>query len=52
MDTLNIEPTYQVVLGDVKHFRIMLIGAGGTGLYPVAVSSWFDVSRPAEGYPG
>ena len=31
MDTLTIEPTYRVVLGDVKRFRIMLVGVGGTG---------------------
>jgi len=31
MDTLTIEPTYRVLLGDVSHFRIMLVGAGGTG---------------------
>ena len=31
MDTLNIEPTYRVLLGDVTRFRIMVVGAGGTG---------------------
>lgn len=31
MDTLTIEPTYRVLLGDVSHFRIMLVGTGGTG---------------------
>ncbi len=31
MDALTIEPTYRVVLGDVSRFRIMLVGAGGTG---------------------
>ena len=31
MDTLTIEPTYRVVLGDVNCFRIMVVGAGGTG---------------------
>ena len=31
MDTLNIEPTYRILLGDVTHFRIMVVGAGGTG---------------------
>ena len=31
MDTLTIEPTYRVVLGDVKRFRIMVVGVGGTG---------------------
>ena len=31
MDTLAIEPTYRVVLGDVTRFRIMVVGAGGTG---------------------
>lgn len=31
MDTLTIEPTYRVVLGDVNRFRIMVVGAGGTG---------------------
>lgn len=31
MDTLTIEPTYRVALGDVKRFRIMLVGVGGTG---------------------
>ncbi|MCB8980616.1 MAG: hypothetical protein H6657_24665 [Ardenticatenaceae bacterium] len=28
MDTLTIEPTYRVVLGDVNRFRIMVVGAG------------------------
>ena len=31
METLNMEPTYRVVLGNVKWFRIMLVGVGGTG---------------------
>lgn len=31
METLTIEPTYRVILGDMKRFRIMLVGAGGTG---------------------
>ncbi len=31
MDTLTMEPTYRVVLGDVNRFRIMVVGAGGTG---------------------
>ena len=31
MDTLSIEPTYRVVLGDINRFRIMIVGAGGTG---------------------
>ncbi len=31
MDTLTIEPTYRVVLGDINRFRIMVVGAGGTG---------------------
>lgn len=31
MDTLTLEPTYRVVLGDVSRFRIMVVGAGGTG---------------------
>ena len=31
MDILTIEPTYRVVLGDVSRFRIMVVGAGGTG---------------------
>lgn len=31
MDTLTIEPTYRVLLGDVNRFRIMVVGAGGTG---------------------
>ena len=31
MDTLTIEPTYRVLLGDVTHFRIMIVGVGGTG---------------------
>lgn len=31
IDTLTIEPTYRVLLGDVSRFRIMLVGAGGTG---------------------
>jgi PRTRC genetic system ThiF family protein len=31
MDTLTIEPTYRVLLGDVSRFRIMLVGCGGTG---------------------
>lgn len=29
--TLNMETPYRVVLGDVKRFRIMLVGVGGTG---------------------
>ncbi len=28
METLNMEPTYRVVLGDVKRFRIMLVSFG------------------------
>ncbi|MEW5985041.1 MAG: ThiF family adenylyltransferase [Chloroflexota bacterium] len=31
MQSLNIEPTYRVLLGDVSTFRILLVGAGGTG---------------------
>lgn len=31
MDALAIEPTYRVVLGDINRFRIMVVGAGGTG---------------------
>lgn len=31
MDTLTLEPTYRVLLGDVSRFRIMIVGAGGTG---------------------
>lgn len=31
MQTLNIEKTYRVLLGDVNRFRIMLVGCGGTG---------------------
>jgi hypothetical protein len=31
MDALVIEPTYRVVLGDINRFRIMVVGAGGTG---------------------
>lgn len=31
MEPLKIEPTYRVLLGDVTHFSIMLVGAGGTG---------------------
>lgn len=31
MDALTMEPTYRVVLGDVNRFRIMVVGAGGTG---------------------
>ena len=31
METLAIEPTYRVILGDRDHFRIMVVGAGGTG---------------------
>lgn len=31
MTTLTIEPTYRVLLGDVRHFCILLVGAGGTG---------------------
>jgi len=31
MDALAIEPVYRVLLGDVSRFRIMLVGAGGTG---------------------
>jgi PRTRC genetic system ThiF family protein len=31
MNELVIEPTYRVLLGDVNHFRILLVGVGGTG---------------------
>jgi PRTRC genetic system ThiF family protein len=31
MEHLHMEPTYRVVLGEVKHFRILLVGCGGTG---------------------
>ncbi|MCP4416131.1 MAG: hypothetical protein GY805_05895, partial [Chloroflexi bacterium] len=31
MDSLTIDPTYRVLLGDVSQFRIMLVGVGGTG---------------------
>ncbi len=31
MAEMIIEPTYRVLLGDVERFRIMLVGAGGTG---------------------
>ena len=31
MDSLIIEPTYRVLLGEVTHFRIMIVGVGGTG---------------------
>ena len=31
METLTIEPTYRVLLGNVSRFRIMLVGCGGTG---------------------
>ena len=31
MDTLTIEPTYRVLLGDINRFRIMVVGTGGTG---------------------
>ncbi|MFQ5433771.1 MAG: ThiF family adenylyltransferase, partial [Anaerolineae bacterium] len=31
MDALTIEPTYRVLLGDMSRFRVMLVGAGGTG---------------------
>lgn len=31
MPALNIEPTYRVLLGDAHYFRILLVGAGGTG---------------------
>jgi PRTRC genetic system ThiF family protein len=31
MDKMIIEPTYRVLLGEVERFRIMLVGAGGTG---------------------
>ena len=31
MKTLTIQPTYRVLLGDVTHFRIMIVGVGGTG---------------------
>ncbi|MCZ7673787.1 MAG: hypothetical protein M5U34_45055 [Chloroflexi bacterium] len=31
MQSLNIEQTYRVLLGDVNRFRIMLVGCGGTG---------------------
>lgn len=31
MNTLTIEPTYRVLLGEVSHFRILQVGCGGTG---------------------
>ena len=31
MDTLMIEPAYRVVLGEINRFRILVVGAGGTG---------------------
>lgn len=31
MQSLNMERTYRVLLGEVNRFRIMLVGAGGTG---------------------
>ena len=31
MESLPIEPTYRVVLGDVNLFRLMVVGVGGTG---------------------
>lgn len=31
METLTIEPTYRVPLGDVRRFRLLVVGAGGTG---------------------
>ncbi len=31
MAEMIIEPTYRALLGDVERFRIMLVGAGGTG---------------------
>lgn len=31
MDGLHIEPTCRVLLGEANRFRIMLVGAGGTG---------------------
>lgn len=31
MNELKIEKTYRVLLGDVTRFRIMIVGAGGTG---------------------
>ncbi len=31
MQPLNIEKTYRVLLGNVDHFRILLVGCGGTG---------------------
>jgi tRNA A37 threonylcarbamoyladenosine dehydratase len=31
MDNLTIDPTYRVLLGDVTHVRLMLVGVGGTG---------------------
>lgn len=31
MDTLTIESTYRAALGDINRFRIMIVGAGGTG---------------------
>ena len=31
MNTLAMEPTYRVLLGEVTHFRILQVGCGGTG---------------------
>ena len=30
-ETLTIEPTYRVLLGEVDQFRILQVGCGGTG---------------------
>jgi tRNA A37 threonylcarbamoyladenosine dehydratase len=31
MQTLNLEPTYRVVLPAIEELRVLLVGAGGTG---------------------
>ncbi|MEZ4641627.1 MAG: ThiF family adenylyltransferase [Chloroflexota bacterium] len=31
MERLHLEPSYRVLLGEVRHFRILQVGCGGTG---------------------
>lgn len=31
METLHIEPSYRVFLGNIRKFRLLVVGAGGTG---------------------
>ena len=52
MNELKIEKTYRVLLGDVTRFRILIVGAGGTGsalaslLASLAYHAGLSIQRP------